>query len=327
MNNRVGGFAIVGLLAALVIGAIAVAVAVGAVSVPLGQVWPAIFDSGAESSFIVRTYRLPRVLGAVLAGSALALAGVFLQTALANNLASPDVVGVTKGAGFGAVLGIMVLPAAYVWAMPLMVIAGAMAAAALLLLAARTQRGDAGIALTGLAVGALFHAATSLILVKVAGDTNQALVWLAGSMYGTTLGEVLWLSVAMVALAPAIIYCAALLDVMRLKEESVVSLGRNPRTVRTVMILVAVLLSAGAVAVAGGVSFIGLLAPHIASALVGHRPTRLVPAAGLVGALLLVGADLVGRVFTVPTEIPAGIVTAVLGAPYLLYLLWRKQRV
>lgn len=307
--------------------AIGLAVGVGAVFVPLDQVWAALIDPQADSAFIVRTYRLPRALGAVLAGAALAVAGVILQTALSNSLASPDVVGITKGAGFGAVLGIMLLPAGLIWLMPLVVVLGAIFAAIVLLLAANVQRGDSGVALTGLAVGALFHAATSFLLVKVPGDTNQAMVWLAGSMYGTTMTEVVGLAVALLVLLPLVIYCAALLDIMRLKPENVVGLGRDPQQIRTTMIIVAVLLSSGAVAVAGGISFLGLLAPHIASGLVGHRPGRLVPAAALVGALLLLAADIVGRIFTVPTEIPAGIVTAVLGAPYLLYLLWRKQSV
>ena len=314
-------------LAILLPFALGLAVGVGAVFVPLDQVWLALVDPNADSAFIVRTYRLPRALGAVLAGAALAVAGVLLQTALSNSLASPDVVGITKGAGFGAVLGIMLLPATLIWLMPLVVVAGAILAAAVLLVAANVQRGDSGVALTGLAVGALFHAATSFLLVKLPGDTNQAMVWLAGSMYGTTMTEVIWLAVALVALLPFVVYCAALLDIMRLKPENVVGLGRNPQHIRTVMIIVSVLLSAGAVAVAGGISFLGLLAPHIASGLVGHRPGRLVPAAALIGALLLLSADIIGRIFTVPTEIPAGIVTAVLGAPYLLYLLWRKQSV
>ena len=211
--------------------------------------------------------------------------------------------------------------------MPIAVIGGAILAAVVLLFAADVQRGDTGVALTGLAVGALFHAATSFLLVKLPGDTNQAMVWLAGSMYGTTMTEVVWLGVALLVLTPFVVYCGALLDIMRLKEESVAGLGRDPKRIRTIMIMVAVLLAAGAVAVAGGISFLGLLAPHIASALVGQRPSRLLPASALVGALLLLGADIVGRVFTTPTEIPAGIVTAVLGAPYLLYLLWRKQSV
>jgi hypothetical protein len=315
------------LLLVLLPFAIGLAVGVGAVFVPLDQVWAALIDPQADFAFIVRTYRLPRALGAVLAGAALAVAGVILQTALSNSLASPDVVGITKGAGFGAVLGIMLLPAGLIWLMPLVVVLGAIFAALVLLLAANVQRGDSGVALTGLAVGALFHAATSFLLVKVPGDTNQAMVWLAGSMYGTTMTEVVGLAVALLALLPLVIYCAALLDIMRLKPENVVGLGRDPQQIRTTMIIVAVLLSSGAVAVAGGISFLGLLAPHIASGLVGHRPGRLVPAAALVGALLLLAADIVGRIFTVPTEIPAGIVTAVLGAPYLLYLLWRKQSV
>lgn len=307
--------------------AIGLAVGVGAVFVPLDQVWGALIDPQADSAFIVRTYRLPRALGAVLAGAALAVAGVILQTALSNSLASPDVVGITKGAGFGAVLGIMLLPAGLIWLMPLVVVLGAIFAAIVLLLAANVQRGDSGVALTGLAVGALFHAATSFLLVKVPGDTNQAMVWLAGSMYGTTMTEVVGLAVALLVLLPLVIYCAALLDIMRLKPENVVGLGRDPQRIRTTMIIVSVLLSSGAVAVGGGISFLGLLAPHIASGLVGYRPSRLVPAAALIGALLLLAADIVGRIFTVPTEIPAGIVTAVLGAPYLLYLLWRKQSV
>ena len=323
---QVGWLIILALLILLPL-AIALAVGVGAVFVPPQQVWEAVINPDAHSSFIIRTYRMPRALGAVLAGAALAVAGVLLQTALSNPLASPDVVGITKGAGFGAVLAIMLLPADMRWIMPIAVIGGAILAAVVLLFAADVQRGDTGVALTGLAVGALFHAATSFLLVKLPGDTNQAMVWLAGSMYGTTMTEVVWLGVALLVLTPFVVYCGALLDIMRLKEESVAGLGRDPKRIRTIMVMVAVLLAAGAVAVAGGISLLGLLAPHIASALVGQRPSRLLPASALVGALLLLGADIVGRVFTTPTEIPAGIVTAVLGAPYLLYLLWRKQSV
>lgn len=312
-----------GLLTAVAIAGISV----GAVFVPPRAVVAALLDPAAPGSFIVVQYRLPRVGGGILAGAALAVSGVMLQAALRNPLASPDVVGVSKGAGLGALLAIMLLPAAPGIAIPVAVVIGAVAAAALLLLLSRNRMGTASIALTGVAIGALFQAGMQFLLVSFPGDTNQAMIWLAGSLYGTTMPEVLLLGGWLLVCLPLVLLAGGRLDLAALSETSMVGLGVNPRRQRSLLIAIAVALAAGGVAVVGGIGFIGLLAPHLAGRLVGRRAVVLIPTAALLGALLLVVADLAGRVVAAPSEVPAGIVTAVLGVPYLLYLLGRETRI
>lgn len=306
---------------------VALSVGAGAVFVPPAQVLTALVDPTAQHSFLVWNYRLPRVLGAVLAGAMLAVASVLLQTALRNELASPDVVGVSKGAGLGAVVTVLVFPQLTPWVTPVAVVAGAVLAAVVLFLALAPGTGATGVALTGLAVGAIFHAAMMYLVVSSPGDTNQALIWLAGSLYGTTLAEVAGLTLAALAALPVVIALTRVLDLAKLSDDTVAGLGRDPRRLRACAVVVAVLLTAAAVAVVGGIGFLGLLAANIAGRVVGGRARLHVPAAALTGALLLALADLTGRLVAAPSEIPAGIVTAVLGAPYLLHLLRKGNRV
>ncbi len=323
-NRRV--FTLVALLLATM-GVAILSLGWGAVAVPPAEVLKALASPDAEASFVIRSYRLPRVLCGLLAGAALATAGMILQRALRNPLASPDVIGVTKGAGLGAVLAIMVVPVTAPWMIPTAVVLGALAAVGILFTMVGAQRSPAIVALTGIAVGAVFHAAMMFIVVTRPGDINRAMIWLAGSLYGSTLDQARALAIALAALLPVIIAIASLLDLTRLADDSVTTLGLNPRNVRLLLVVVSSLLAAAAVAVAGTIGFLGLLAPHIAASLVGHRPRFLVPAAALVGALLLTMADLAGRVFAPPSEIPAGIVISLIGVPYLLYLLWRGSHV
>lgn len=320
-------------ITSLVLLALAAAVAAvlslgwGAVFVPPADVVHALISPDAPASFVVRSYRLPRVLCALLVGAALAVAGTMLQRALRNPLASPDVVGVTKGAGLGAVVVIMLVPAATPWMMPVAVVLGALAAVGILFAMVGSRRAPAIVALTGIAVGAVFHAIMMFIVVSRPGDVNRAMIWLAGSLYGSTLDQAAVLAMSLLILLPAVLAVAGMLDLTRLADDSVTTLGRDPRRLRLVLVLVSSLLTAAAVAVAGTIGFLGLLAPHIASSLVGHRPRYLLPASALVGALLLTAADLAGRVFAPPSEIPAGIVISVIGVPYLLFLLWRGSHV
>lgn len=299
----------------------------GAVVVPPSEVVHALMSPDAPAAFVIRSYRLPRVLCGLLVGAALAIAGTMLQRALRNPLASPDVVGVTKGAGLGAVIVIMLVPAAAAWLMPAAVVLGALAAVTLLFAMVGPKRAPAIVALTGIAVGAVFHAAMMFIVVTRPGDVNRAMIWLAGSLYGSTMAQAAALAVTLLVMLPVVVAVSGTLDLAWLADDSVTTLGLDPRRIRLVLVIVSALLAAAAVAVAGTIGFLGLLAPHIASSLAGHRPRYLLPTAALMGALLLTAADLAGRVFAPPSEIPAGIVISVIGVPYLLYLLWRGSRV
>lgn len=182
------------------------------------------------------------------------------------------------------------------------------------------------LALTGLAVGAIFQAATDYILVKYPLEASDTLTWLAGSLWGKGWDEVYGLLPWLIVLLPLAYTLQRKLDIMSLDEESSAGLGLSVKRMRTGLLAVSVALAASCVAAIGSIGFIGLLAPHLARRLFGNRHRYLLPGAAMIGALILVLADALGRGLRPPLEIPAGIVTAVIGAPYFLYLLLRERK-
>ncbi|GII57765.1 Fe(3+)-citrate import system permease protein YfmE [Planotetraspora thailandica] len=303
-----------------------VSIARGAVSLSLSDVVDGL--TGGSNAFIVQEYRLPRVLVAILAGGALAIAGVFLQAAMRNPLASPDVVGLSKGGGVGATVAVMLAsPASQVWAVPLGVLAGTtLTAAALLVISRRIGASTVTLVLVGAALAALAGAAIEYLLVREPQSADQALVWLAGSVYGSDRSDVTALLVWLAVCLPLVVVATRAADLAGFGDDSIVSLGGHPVRVRATLIIAAVLLTAGAVTSVGGIGFLGLLAPHLARFAVGSRARHLVPMSAVTGALILCLADFVGRVVALPNEIPAGIVAVVVGGPYLLFLLIRETR-
>nr|WP_314261590.1 iron ABC transporter permease [uncultured Devosia sp.] len=301
--------------------------ALGAVPLPLDRVVAGLF--GGPDAFIIGQYRLPRVVVAMLSGAALALAGLFLQVALRNPIASPDVVGITKGAGLGAMLALIFAPPAWiVLAVPGGVIGGATVVALMLLAIGRGLGGGVTtLALVGVSLGALAQAAMQFLMVRYPRGIDQSMVWLAGSVYGSTGADIISLSIWLLACLPAVVILAMVLDICAFGDDTLKSLGISPNLVRAGLVLTAVALTAGAVASVGSIGFLGLLAPHVARLMVGPRARHLVPATALTGALALLLADLIGRLVALPNEIPAGIVASVIGGPYLFFLLlWEARR-
>jgi iron complex transport system permease protein len=297
----------------------------GAVTLGAGDVVDAF--GGGRYAFIVTHYRAPRVAVSILAGAAFGLAGVFLQGALRNPLASPDVVGIAKWAGLGAFLASLATPPAWAsWAVPLGVVAGAMTGAAALLAIGRRFGGVATLALAGVALGMLAQALMQYIMALSPSRADQSLVWLAGSVYGSTGADVLVLLVWLAACLPLAIFASLRLDASGFGDDTLTSIGLSSQKLRGSLILASVLLCAGGVAAVGGMGFLGLIAPHAARILVGPRARHLVPASALVGALVLAAADLAGRFVALPNEIPAGIFAAVIGGPYLVFLLLKEGR-
>lgn len=304
-----------------------VSMALGAVPLSLDRVVAGLF--GGPDAFIISQYRLPRVVIAILSGAALALAGLFLQVALRNPIASPDVVGITKGAGLGAMLALIFAPPAWiVLAVPGGVIAGAAIVALLLLVIGRGLGGGVTtLALVGVSLGALAQAVMQFLMVRYPRGIDQSMVWLAGSVYGSTGADIISLSIWLLACLPAVIILAMVLDISAFGDDTLKSLGISPNLVRAGLVLAAVALTAGAVASVGSIGFLGLLAPHVARLMVGPRARHLVPATALAGALALLLADLIGRLVALPNEIPAGIVASIIGGPYLFFLLlWEARR-
>lgn len=312
------------IIAALIVVVAVLGMTIGAVKLSIGQVLDGI--AGGKSAFIVMQYRAPRVIVSILAGASFGVAGTFLQGALRNPLASPDIVGITKCAGLGAFLvGIFAPPAWAAWSIPAGVMAGALVGTTALLVIGRSFGGGiAALALVGVAIGMLAQALMQYVMVLFPTRADQSMVWLAGSVYGSTMADVIALGLWLIVCMPLVFIAAIRLDAGGFGDDTLISLGLSPGMLRGGLIIISVLLCAGSVAVVGSMGFLGLLAPHAARLLVGPRARYVVPASALIGALTLSAADLIGRLVALPNEIPAGIVAAVVGGPYLIFLLIKE---
>lgn len=302
-------------------------ISVGTVSLSIEDIFTALAYPSAPSSFIVVQYRLPRACGAVLAGAALAFSGALLQAALRNPLASPDIVGVTKGAALGAFVAILLPIGHDGFTVPIAVVTGAFLSLATLLVLTRRSVSTARIALTGIAIGALCQAAMQFLFVTSPGDSNQAMIWLAGSLYGTSMSEVQALVVWCLIFTPIGVLLVRHAGLIGLDDISIVTVGGKPSRLRGVFIVIAVLLAAGAVAVVGSIGCLGLLAPHIGRRCIAGTSAASFFATALIGSILLTIADVFGRTIAAPSEIPAGIVTSVIGGAYLIHALRKETSV
>lgn len=284
-------------------------------------------EASVQNAMIVFDLRLPRVLLALLVGAALAIAGTITLAVMRNPLAEPGVLGINSGAAV-AVMGVIVLlqdpPAAL---LPAAGFLGAVTmAAAVYLLSWRGGTSSLRIILIGIGLSSLAGAATTFLSAfGEIGDVQRAMIWLAGSVYDANILKVrllfFWLIIPLVLTWMS----ARELDLIRFGDNSARSLGQRVDLIRGAMILLCTLISGAAVAAAGLVSFVGLVAPHIASRLVGPSHARIFPVAALIGASLVMAADLAGRVIIAPAQLPAGIVTGLIGAPFFAYLLWGRR--
>ncbi|MFI5806364.1 iron ABC transporter permease [Streptomyces sp. NPDC051561] len=284
-------------------------------------------NAGRAVTFVLDT-RVPRVTAALLAGAALALAGTLIQAVTRNPLAEPSTLGVTGGAALGAVLLVTTLPLAGSWAVAGAAFAGAVLAGGLVFgLAARGGFQQNRLILVGFGVATGSAALVSLLVILTDPfNAIKALTWLSGSTYGRTFPDVVPLALVL-AVGVAVAFARRTeLDLVSLDEDTPRLLGLSLGRGRLGFLVLSVLLSATAVAAAGTIGFVGLVAPHAARALVGRRHTRVVPVAVLLGALLVAAADLVGRTVIAPAQLGAGLMTAVIGTPYFLYLLVRSRR-
>lgn len=249
-----------------------------------------------------------------------------MQSAVRNPLADPQIVGVTSGAGVGAILLLLVFPHLSDW-MPLGALLGGIASA-VIVYAVSWRRGLNPIILTlvGIAVAAAGAAFINILIVQAQLLAAPALAWMAGSTYGRGYVEVSRLLPALLVLLPVAWWLGRRVDLLSFNDESSMGLGLRVRRTRLYVAMIAVLLASLAVASVGAVGFIGLLAPHAARILVGSHHRKAVVISALLGALLLAAADLIGRTILIPKDIPSGIVVALLGAPYLFLLMFRSTR-
>ena len=301
---------------------------VGVRMIPLGDVVHSFtsFDAANVPDLIVQTLRLPRLLAALVCGVSFAVAGALMQGVTNNPMASPSILGINAGASFGLSLAMIFLPLASLQATIFASFFGA-ALATLVILALAARRGKASpvyVALAGTAVSAVFMAVTQVLVVYF--DVAQELsYWTAGGLGGIKMPEILavlpWTIIGLVV-AVSISRSVTLLS---FGEEMAIGLGGKIMRIRALAGLAVLILAGSAVSVAGPVGFVGLVVPHIVRRLVGIDYRLVVPFSALLGALLVVAADIVARTVTPPFEVPLGAVTALVGVPFFLFLANRKE--
>lgn len=278
-------------------------------------------------SFTVGTLRLPRAVLAMLAGMCFGLGGVTFQTMLRNPLASPDIIGISSGASAAAAVGIIMFSLNGSAVFVLAISAALLVAAAIYLLSRTRAGGGAGtrLILVGIGVAAMLDSVTSYVL-STAGqwDLQEASRWLTGSLNGSNWADVRPVVIALIIFGPVLLSQSWNLNALQLGEETAAALGARPERTRAIAIITAVGLIAFATAASGPIAFVAFLSGPIAARIIGVGKSMLVPAA-LVGAILVLAADLVGQ-YALGTRFPVGVVTGVLGAPYLLYLIIRSNR-
>ena len=324
-------------LPAVLMGAMIVAISIGAVTVPAGEVWQIIWrhlTGGGTATDpamdqIVWNFRTPRVVLAALVGAGLAVAGVVLQAVVANPLADPYVLGVSSGASLGAVLvitltsgalgGLGVSSAAFL---------GAAAAAALVFLLGQKhgRLAPTRLVLSGVAVGYLFLAATSYLQLRATPtELRTVMFWMLGSVAGAQWGQLPVVTTVVLTTTVILTLFGRRLNALLVGDESATALGVDVHRLRAVLLALSSLVTGTVIAVAGGIGFVGLMIPHLVRLTTGADHRRLLPQAALVGAIYLVVVDLLSRTVNRPNELPLGILTALFGAPFFLWLLRRNK--
>ncbi|MEI7026905.1 FecCD family ABC transporter permease [Paenibacillus sp. y28] len=285
--------------------------------------------SEAMEGTVIWNFRMPRAVMACLAGAALAVSGTILQAVVRNPLASPDVIGITSGAAMMAVfyLAVFNVKTSIVW-MPLFAFGGAIAVSAFIYFGAwKKGVSPMRMILVGLGVTALLEALKMLFLIfSPIFVTSQAKIWMTGTVYGANWTSVLFFSPWLLLFLPVLFVLVRRMNIQVLGNELPVLLGGRMQLQRFALIVTASALAGSAVAFVGGIGFIGLMAPHISRRLVGGSHGMLLVCSAIVGALLLAAADLLGRTILAPRDVPAGVFTAVLGAPFFLYLLIKVKQ-
>lgn len=319
---------VIGVLVVLIVLAFAGSLILGRTVYPPAEVWAVILGEDVDgASFTVGTLRLPRATLALMAGLCFGMGGVTFQTMLRNPLASPDIIGISAGASTGAAIAIVIfsLPASGVFTVA---ITSGLAVALIVYALSRSRMSSGAgtrLILVGIGVAAMLESATTYVLSRAGQwDLQEVSRWLTGSLNGASWDGTRWVIGAFVVFAPILLGFSRHLSALQLGDDTAAALGTRPERTRLAAIVAAVGLIAFATAAAGPIAFVAFLSGPIAARLVNSSRSLLVPAA-LVGALLVLVADFVGQ-YAFGTRYPVGVITGVLGAPYLLYLIVRSNR-
>lgn len=322
-------YAVLALLFSALIFAMIWSLSAGAVPISWSVIFNTLFDlEGPKQDYIILKSRLPRMLLALLTGGCLAISGVIIQALLRNPLASPKIIGINSGAALAVCLMVLLLPDLSMAYLPLAAALGACVAATIVYLGAELGHASpARLALIGIAVGFLFDAGVNYILVTSPPyQFSTPLVWLTGSLWSRGWAHLGLVWHVLTALGFAGVILSYRLDLIRLGDAHATGLGVNVRVERLLLLAIATLLAAFSVSVVGVLGFVGLMSPHLGRSLVGGRHRILLPVSMLIGMVLVVFADAAGRMIAPPIEISAGILTALFGAPFFVFILIKSTK-
>lgn len=332
-RSKTKNLMIIFVLVLLIVVAFMISMNTGFIRLTPLEVIRTLFGFGTDKQHLILfEFRLPRIVIAVLVGMGLAVSGCVLQGISRNALADPGILGINAGAGLAVMLFISFFPsttATPVFLLPVLAFLGAGITAVIIYsLAYKRHEGISPmrLLLTGVAVAAGISSAMIVLTLRLSPENYQFVAtWLAGSIWGSNWKFVLSLLPWILVLIPFVFSKARVLNVLNLGDLTATGLGASIEKERRILLAAAVGLAGASVSVSGGIGFVGLIGPHLARQLVGSRHQFLIPTAALTGGLLVLVADTLGRWILQPSEIPAGIVVAVIGAPYFLYLLSRLK--
>ncbi len=319
---------VTGALAVLVIATAAASLAVGAYTLSVPDLFQTLIGQGSGGdNVIVFRLRLPRVVLGVLAGAAFGVAGALFQTLLRNDLASPDIIGISGGASVAAVTAILLFSASGATVAVSAFTGALLVATVIYLLAWRDGVSGYRFVLIGIGVAFLGQSALGYLLTRgEVRDASQALIWMVGGVGGATWPEIMVLAIALTVLLPLVAVFAKQLRILQLGDATAGALGIRPERTRLFVLAVAVALCAVATAFVGPLAFVAFVSAPIARRMTRNGSLALVPSA-LVGAALVLGADFIAQhALGGNVQVPAGIITGILGAPYLLWLLASRDR-
>lgn len=313
---------VIGIAAVILLGLAFLSLMYGAVNLTPKEAWSGLTsDSDVFARNVVWQIRYPRVLDGMLVGAALAVSGAMLQGVTRNPLADPTILGITAAAGLASAIALVINPQIPHWALAMACVAGGLSGAGILFVIAwRGAISPVRLALAGVALSAFFGAAIVGLLSSSRSFIQVSLGFLAGGLYGSEWGEFRAMLPYVIPGFAAAVLLSGRLNILALGDDVAAGLGVVTDRTRLMILAVCGVLTAAAVATAGLVSFVGLICPHLARFTVGTDNRLLIPVSALYGAILVVAADLIARLVIAPSEIPMGIITAGVGAPFLLYL-------
>lgn len=324
----------IGILALLTLLIFIISAGLGGMQISPLHVLQVFFGGGEDMErLVVIKFRLPRIVVSIFAGMALAVAGGILQGMVRNPLASPDIIGITAGAGAAVVAFLFLfsdpnhsLTVSIKWMPAAAFLGAAIVGFSVYFLSWRNGVTPVRLVLVGIGIAALMQACTTLLMViGPIYRAAEANIWITGSVSGASWEKVQILAPWTILLLIVTFLSARNINVQELGDEVAIGLGSSVERQRFFLLLISTCLVGGAVAFAGGIGFVGLMAPHMARRLVGSSFDALLPTSAFIGAILVMLADLIGRTAFGPLEVPAGVFTAAIGAPYFIYLLVKTK--